>query len=58
MVFFLSRAQTLAPVSAGALYTLFDRYEPILSIITLVSVAAFYTLLRIDEPVQQVVSIS
>jgi hypothetical protein len=58
LVFSLSRAQTLAPASTDALCTLFDRYAPILWIIALVFAAAFYAVLRIDQPVQQVVSIS
>jgi MFS family permease len=49
LAFFLAGAQALAPVGAGALYTLFGRYEPVLWIVTLIFALAFGAVLRIER---------
>jgi len=54
LAFFLARAQALTPVGAGALYTAFGRYEPVLGIVTLVYSAAFGAVLRTKQRMQPV----
>lgn len=49
LAFFLSGAQALAPVGAGALYTLFGYYEPVLWLITIIFGVAFCAVLQANQ---------
>jgi predicted MFS family arabinose efflux permease len=53
LALFLAGAQALAPVGAGALYTLFGRYEPVLWLIAIIFGAAFCAVLRTDQPMRR-----
>ncbi len=50
LAFFLAGAQALAPVGAGALYTLFGRYQPVLWVVVLIFSCAVGAVLRIERP--------
>jgi MFS family permease len=58
LAFFLAGAQALAPVGAGALYTLFGRYEPVLWLVTLIFVLAFGAVLRTKQSTTAVTALS
>jgi predicted MFS family arabinose efflux permease len=49
LAFFLAGAQALAPVGAGALYTVFGHYEPVLWLITLIFALAFGAVLCAEQ---------
>ena len=51
-------APTLAPVGAGALYTVFGRYEPVLWIVILIFALAFGAVLRTEQSRPAVIATS
>jgi MFS family permease len=58
LAFFLAGAQALAPVGAGALYTVFGRYEPVLWIVILIFALAFGAVLRTEQSRPSVIATS
>jgi hypothetical protein len=58
LAFFLAGAQALAPVGAGALYTVFDHYEPVLWIVTVIFALAFGAVLRTEQSNSAVIATS
>lgn len=57
LAFFLAGAQALAPVGAGALYTVFGGYEPVLWIVVLIFAVALAAVLRIEQPTPPIASL-
>jgi MFS family permease len=58
LAFFLAGAQALAPVGAGALYTVFGRYEPVLWIVVVIFALAFGAVLRTEQSSSAVIAAS
>lgn len=58
LAFFLAGAQALAPVGAGALYSLFGGYEPVLWIVVLIFALGFGAVLRVEQSASAVTALS